>query len=127
MREECPPRATIPEMLDALESELEELRSLAALGVPRGYAVVDPAALRQELERAGLSPAEFARLADVPAEDVSAWLERRIPTPAWVLSTAQIAGQLAPSARRKLLRQPMAQTTAAVRPSNHPFSRIEEL
>jgi hypothetical protein len=126
MANPCASRATIQEMLDALETEVEALRSLAILAVPRGFAVVAPGALRAEMEKASLTATEFARIAGVPREDVEDWLGSKIPTPAWVLTTVQLAAQLAPSVRRKMVRQPLGQ---AIIPTQkvHPFSRIEDL
>lgn len=126
MAEPCATRATIPQLLDALETEVAALRSLAAMAVPRGFAVVAPSLLRTEMERASLSPGEVARLAEVPRQDVEDWLAARIPTPAWVLTTVQLAALLTPSVRRKLLRQPIG-PVATPTPTTHPFSRIEDL
>ncbi len=126
MANPCASRATIQEMLDILETEVEALRSLAVLAVPRGFAVVAPGALRAELEKASLTALEFARIAEVPRDDVEGWLSNKIPTPAWVLTTVQLAAQLTPSVRRKMVRQPLGPAiipTARV----HPFSRIEDL
>src|SRR6188474_3705646 len=107
MADTCERRATVQEMLDVLETEVETLRSLAVLAVPRGFAVVAPTVLRAELERAALTPTEFARIAEVSRQDVEDWLASRIPTPAWVLITIQLAALLTPSVRRKMLRQPL--------------------
>ncbi|MBL8240102.1 MAG: hypothetical protein JNM66_21960 [Bryobacterales bacterium] len=126
MAETCASRATIQEMLDTLETEVAGLRSLAVMAVPRGYAVVAPSALRAELEKAGLTPLEFARIAEVTREDVEDWLANRAPTPAWVLIPIQLAAQLTPSVRRKLLRQPLGKAIIPVEKA-HPFSRIEDL
>ena len=114
------------DLLTALETEVAELRTLAALANPRGYAVVAAKALQEEIEKAGLTPVDFARIAGVPPADVNGWLNNRAPAPAWALLAAQLAGQLAPSARRKLLRQPLANPTTPTR-GTHPFSRIEDL
>ena len=65
MANPCASGATIQEMLDALETEVEALRSLANLAVPRGFAVVAPSALRVEMEKASLTATEFARIAVV--------------------------------------------------------------
>ncbi len=126
MSKACAERATIQEMLDLLETEVEALRSLAVLTVPRGFAVVAPSALRAEMEAAELNPLELARIADVPREDVEEWLGGRAPVPSWVLTTIQLAGMLTPSARRKIVRQPLGK---AIIPTEkvHPFSRIEDL
>lgn len=113
-------------MLDSLETEIDSLRSLAALGVPRGFAVVDPSLLRTELERCCLSAADFARIAGVALTDVEDWLTRRVPTPFWALHTIQLAALLPLSARRKLLRQPTGRAILP-NPKVHPFSRIEDL
>jgi hypothetical protein len=126
MANTCASRATIQEMLDTLETEVEALRSLAILGVPRGFAVVAPGSLRAELEKASLTAMEFARIAEVPREDVEDWLSNKIPTPAWVLTTVQLAAQLTPSVRRKMVRQPLGQAIIPT-PRVHPFSRIEDL
>mgnify|MGYP003340853366 CR=1 FL=1 len=122
-------RASVTEMdnlLSALEAEVAELRALAAQANPRGYAVVEAKALREEITRAALTPAEFARIAGVPLVEVSDWLHDRTPAPAWALLALQLAGQLAPSVRRKLLRQPLAEPTTPTR-RTHPFSQIEDL
>jgi len=113
-------------MLDVLETEVAALRSLAILAVPRGFAVVAPSALRAELEKAALTPLEFARIAEVPGQDVEDWLASRIPVPAWVLLTIQLAGQLTPSVRRKIVRQPLGRAIIPIQ-KVHPFSRIEDL
>lgn len=113
-------------MLDALETEVAALRSLAVLAVPRGYAVVAPSVLRSELEKAALTPLEFARIAEVHREDVENWLANRVPTPAWVLITIQLAALLTPSVRRKMLRQPLGNAIIPIQ-KVHPFSRIEDL
>ncbi len=126
MGESCATRATIPQLLDALETEVAALRSLAAMAVPRGFAVVAPALLRTEMERASLTPAELARLADVPRQDVEDWLAARIPTPAWILTTVQLAALLTPSVRRKMLLHPLGPPIITT-PTIHPFSRIEDL
>ncbi len=126
MAEPCATRATIPQLLDDLETEVAALRSLAAMAVPRGFAVVAPSLLRTEMERASLTPAELARLAEVPRQDVEDWLAARIPTPAWVLTTVQLAALLTPSVRRKILRQPLGPAILPT-PTIHPFSRIEDL
>jgi hypothetical protein len=126
MAETCASRATIQDMLDALETEVAGLRSLAVLAVPRGYAVVAPSALRTELEKAALTPLEFARIAEVPREDVEDWLTSRVPTPAWVLITIQLAALLTPSVRRKRLRQSLGNAIIPIQ-KVHPFSRIEDL
>lgn len=114
------------DLLSALETEVAELRALAAQANPRGYAVVEARALREEIAKAALTPAEFARIAGVPLVEVGDWLHNRAPAPAWALLALQLAGQLAPSARRKLLRQPLAEPTTPTRRA-HPFSRIEDL
>jgi alpha-beta hydrolase superfamily lysophospholipase len=126
MAEPCATRATIPQLLDALEIEVAALRSLAAMAVPRGFAVVAPSLLRTEMERASLSPGDLARLTEAPRQDVEDWLAARIPTPAWVLTTVQLAALLTPSVRRKLLRQPIG-PAATPTLTIHPFSRIEDL
>lgn len=126
MAKTCASGATIQEMLDALETEVAALRSLAILAVPRGFAVVAPSALKAGLERASLTPTEFARIAGVPREDVEDWLGNRTPTPAWALTAVELATQLAPSVRRKLVRQPLGQAIIPT-PRVHPFSRIEDL
>lgn len=126
MANPCASGATIQEMLDALETEVEALRSLANLAVPRGFAVVAPSALRAEMEKASLTATEFARIAGVSREDVEDWLGNKIPTPAWVLTTAQLAAQLTPSVRRKMVRQPLGQAIIPIQ-RVHPFSRIEDL
>jgi hypothetical protein len=113
-------------MLDVLETEVSVLRSLAALTVPRGFAVVAPSVLRAELERTAFTPLEFARIAEVSREDVEGWLANRNPTPAWVLITIQLAGLLTPSVRRKMLRQPLGSVIIPIQ-KVHPFSRIEDL
>lgn len=118
--------ATIQDMLDALETEVAALRSLAILAVPRGFAVVAPSALRAELERAALTATEFARIAGVPREDVEDWLSSRIPTPAWVITALQLAAQLTPSVRRRMARQPLGNAIIPIQKA-HPFSRIEDL
>lgn len=92
-------RATIQELLDALETEVETLRSLAALAV----------------QFANVSPA-----------DIDDWLANRAPTPAWVLIALHRTVQLTPSARRKLSRQPLGLAMIPVQ-NIHPFSRIEDL
>jgi hypothetical protein len=126
MANTCASRATIQEMLDTLETEVGALRSLAILAVPRGFAVVAPGALRAELEKASLTAMEFARIAEVPREDVEDWLSNKVSTPAWVLTTVQLAAQLTPSVRRKMVRQPLGQAIIPT-PRVHPFSRIEDL
>jgi len=126
MAETCASGATIQEMLDALETEVEFLRSLAGMAVPRGFAVVAPSAVRAEMEKAALTPGEFARIAAVPREDVEDWLADRTPAPAWVLTTIQLAALLAPSVRRKMARQPIGHAIIPIQ-KVHPFSRIEDL
>lgn len=126
MADTCEKRATVQEMLDILETEVEVLRSLAVLAVPRGFAVVAPSLLRAELERAALTPGEFARIAEVSRQDVEDWLASRIPAPAWVLITVQLAALLTPSVRRKMLRQPLGKAIIPIGKA-HPFSRIEDL
>ena len=126
MADTCEIKATVQEMLDALEAEVAVLRSLAILAVPRGFAVVAPSVLRAELERTALTPLEFARIAEVSRQDVEDWLANRNPTPAWVLITIQLAALLPPSVRRKMLRQPLGNAIIPIQKA-HPFSRIEDL
>lgn len=99
MADSCTAKATIPELLDALETEVEALRSLAALAV----------------QFANVSPA-----------DIEDWLANRAPIPAWVLIALHRTVQLTPSARRKLSRQPLGHAIIPVQ-KVHPFSRIEDL
>ncbi len=126
MAEQCASRATIQEMLDALEAEVAELRTQAALAVPRGYAVVAPSAIADGMAAAGLTVTELARIAGVAREDVEGWLAGRVETPAWVVTTIQLAGMLTPSARRKMVRQPLGKANIPTE-KVHPFSRIEDL
>ncbi|HEU0120268.1 MAG TPA: hypothetical protein VFQ91_07065 [Bryobacteraceae bacterium] len=126
MADPCASGATIQEMLDALETEVEILRSLAALAVPRGFAAVAPSVLRTGLEQARLTPSEFARITGVPREDIEDWLAARTPTPAWVSTTLELAALLPPSVRRKMLRQPLGNAIIPTQ-KDHPFSRIEDL
>ncbi len=99
MADSCAPKATIQELLDALETEVEALRSLAALAV---------------------------QFADVSPADIEDWLTNRAPTPAWVLIALHRTVQLTPSARRKLSGQLLGHATLPV-PKVHPFSCIEDL
>jgi hypothetical protein len=117
---------TILQLLDDLEKELSALRSLSAATPIGGYAAVEPSLLRSELELAGLTASELGRIIDVSREEVEAWLAARTPTPAWALTTVQLTALLAPSVRRKLLRQPLGQAIQP-KPKSHPFSRIEDL
>lgn len=126
MADPCVAKTMIEGMLDVLETEVTRLRSLAALAVPHGFAVVAPPVLRTELERAALTPAEFARIAGVLRQDVEDWLNNKVPAPAWVLIPIELAGLLAPSVRRKLLRQPLGKAIIPIQ-KVHPFSRVEDL
>jgi hypothetical protein len=126
MADLCATRATIPTLLDALETEVAALRTLAAMAVPRGFAVVSPWVLRAEVERLALTPGELARLAEVPREEVEDWLAGRVMIPAWVLLLVQLSEQLTPSARRKIFRRPSGVVSDAPA-KTHPFSRIEDL
>lgn len=126
MADTCASGATIQDMLDALETEVAVLRSLVTLSVPQGFAVVAPSALQAEMQKANLTATELARIAGVPREDVEDWLSSKTPTPAWVLTTVQLAAQLAPSVRRKIARQPLGQAIISTQ-RVHPFSRIEDL
>lgn len=126
MAEPCASMDTILQLLDDLEKELSELRSLSAVTPLGGYAAVEPSLLRSEMERAGLTASELSRIIDVSRKEVEDWLAARAPTPAWALTTVQLSALLAPSVRRKLLRQSLGQ---AIQPKSksHPFSRIEDL
>ena len=126
MANPCASGATIQDMLDALETEVEALRSLASLAVPRGFAAVAPSAVRAEMEKASLTATELARIAGVTREDEEDWLGSKVPTPAWVLTTVQLAAKLTPSERRKMVRQPLGQAIIPIQ-RVHPFSRIEDL
>lgn len=126
MTDTCVAEAMIVEMLDALETEVGALRSIASLRVPRGYAPADPSALEAGLERASLTAAEFARIAEVSREDVEDWLGNRAPMPAWVLTALRLAVLLTPSTRRKVLRRPLGPAIIPIQ-KVHPFSRIEDL
>lgn len=126
MAEPCASMDTILQLLDDLEKEIESLRSPAATAQPGRTATIAPLLLWREMERASLTAAELCRIADVSREEVEDWLAGAIPTPAWVLITLQLAALLAPSVRRKLLRQPLGQAIPA-KPTTHPFSRIKDL
>lgn len=113
-------------MLDALEAELKALRSVSVMANSHGFAAVAPSVLRTELERAGLTPTEFSRIAGVPRVEMEDWLNDRHPVPAWVLVPIQLAALLTPSVRRKMLRQPLGKAIISTQ-KVHPFSRIEDL
>jgi hypothetical protein len=115
-------------MLDALEASISALRSRSIAG-PLPQANPEAAAmLGAELRAAGISAAEFARLACVPQDAVEGWTTGTIAAPHWVSVAIRLVALLTPSARHKLLNDPMcAQARATDRSRCHPFSRIEEL
>jgi hypothetical protein len=117
---------TTLEMLDAVEVGISVLRSRRMPGeAPARGTAEAAAALRAELQAAGVSGSEFARAACVPLRDLEAWTAGVSPVPEWVPAALRLVALLTPSARRKLL---YGQADAQVRPANtHPFARIEEL
>jgi DNA-binding transcriptional regulator YiaG len=126
MGNRCATSLTTLEMLDAVESGISVLRSRRMTGEPPTRVTADAAAaLRAELQNAGVSTSEFARAASVSQDDVEAWTAGVSPVPEWVPAALRLMTLLTLSARRKLL---YGQAGAQLRPANsHPFSRIEEL
>jgi hypothetical protein len=115
-------------MLDALEAGISALRSRSITG-PLPQANPEAAAmLSAELRAAGISAAEFARVACVPQDAVDGWTSGAIAAPQWVSVAIRLVALLTPSARQKLLSDPMrAQVRTRDLTRCHPFSRIEEL
>jgi hypothetical protein len=120
---------TTLDLLDALEA------GIAALPFRNGNhpEPASPACLEEELEKATLSAAEFARLLNLPSEQLNDWLAGRVSIPAWLPAVVQAVGLLPPSARRKLLKGVVLKTWSSAGSTwkgparTHPFSRIEEL
>jgi hypothetical protein len=115
-------------MLDAIEAGISAIRS-RSIAVPQPQAGSEAAAtLQAELRAAGISTHEFARLAHVSQDDVEAWTNGSDAAPQWVSVAIRLVALLTPSARHKLLHDPLRdQARAAERTQCHPFSRIEEL
>jgi hypothetical protein len=115
-------------MLDAIEAGISALRS-RSIAEPPPQAGSDAAVnLTAELRAAGISTHEFARLACVPPEVVEGWANGSSAAPQWVSVAVRLVALLTPSARHKLLHDPLRdQARAAERTQSHPFSRIEEL
>jgi len=126
MAELCASMDTILQMLDDLDKEIATLRALAASAPASRFAAVSPSRLRSEMDRARLTTPDFGRIAGVPRLQVEEWLKSKAPTPAWALTIVQLVILLPPSARRKLLQQPL-RSANPTRSTNHPFSRIEDL
>lgn len=126
---------TILDLLDALEAAIGKVRT--GSGSVRGREAAQhqegaqrrglpPHAFRREMERVGVSEAEFASLFGYTPEVVQAWLAGTSVVPCWVAASLRILGQLTPGARRKLLNRPDPKNRC-VASRTHPFSRIEEL
>ena len=115
-------------MLDAIEAGIVALRSSGiAVHQPQGGSEA-AVTLQAELRAAGISAGEFARLACIPQDAVEGWTNGKCAAPEWVSVAIRLVALLTPSARQKLLHDPVgAQARARDRSQSHPFSRIEEL
>jgi hypothetical protein len=115
-------------MLDALEAGISALQARSIAGPPPQANPEAAAMLSAELRVSGISAVEFARLACVPQDTVEAWTSGAIAAPQWASVAVRLVALLTPSARHKLLNDPMrAQAGATNSTRCHPFSRIEEL
>ena len=115
-------------MLDAIEAGISALRSRSIPVTPPQVNSEAAVNLTAELRAAGISTHEFARLACVPPDDVEGWTDGSNAAPQWVSVAIRLVALLTPSARHKLLHDPLRdQARAAERTQCHPFSRIEEL
>jgi len=106
------PELTTVELIDALEAGIAAIRSRNGSPAPSG-GPIEPALLREQMERASVSAAELARAVGVPRGDLDAWLGR-------------LCLLLTPAARWRLL-APRRANGREQASRTHPFSRIEEL
>jgi hypothetical protein len=128
MGNKCATSLTTLAMLDAIEASISALRSRNICGPPPQANSEAAVMLKAELCAAGISAREFARLACVPQDAVESWTAGSNAVPQWVLVAIRLVALLTPSARHKLLHDPVrAQARAMDRTQCHPFSRIEEL
>lgn len=125
-------RLTILEMLDTLDASLAAMHARDGQGERPRPVLFDmspdavPAALLVEMQRAGLSKAEFCSIFGVHVNVLQAWLTGDHPPPSWVPVCVRILALLAPPARQGLLKS--AEPRKGKNPArSHPFSRIEEL
>jgi hypothetical protein len=91
-----------------------------------------PGVLRSQMDRAGLSEAEFSAIFGISPGLLQDWLAGTRPVPSWVLPTIQMLYLLSPAVRQRLLRDmPLQQGKMPEPPrkqiKSHPFSRIEDL
>jgi hypothetical protein len=115
-------------MLDAIEAGISALWLGSMSGPPSQPDAQAAVTLLAELRAAGISTAEFAKLACVPQDAVEGWTTGTSAAPQWVSIAIRLVALLTPSARRKLLHEPeRVHTLATDRTRIHPFSRIEEL
>ena len=128
MGNQCATSLTTLAMLDAIEAGITALRSRSICVPPPQPDSEAAGMLRAGLRAAGISAEEFARLACVPQDAVEAWTNGSSAAPHWVSVAIRLVALLTPSARHKLLYDPV-RVPAGVpdRTQSHPFSRIEEL
>ncbi len=94
--------------------------------------VLPPGALRSQMEKAGLTNAEFSAIFGISPGILQDWLGGLHPVPSWVLPTIQMLYLLSPAVRERLfqgrpLREAMKQQAEPKQIRSHPFSRIEDL
>ena len=91
-----------------------------------------PGALRGQMEKAGLTNAEFSAIFGVSPGTLQDWVGGLRPVPSWVLPTVQMLYLLSPAVRQRLfqdrpLQDALKQPAEPKRIRSHPFSRIEDL
>lgn len=130
-------RLTILDMLDALESCITAMHAkdgepaVAVRAIQEAFPEAHTApgisqTLLIEMQRAGLSKAEFCGIFDVHMNILQSWLTGSHPPPSWVPVCVRILALLAPPARQGLLKS--AEPRKGENPvRSHPFSKIEEL
>lgn len=119
-----PSRPGTIELLDLLETRIAALRKQPMRGGTA--AAMSPVLFRGQLDRLGLSSADFARLLDLDHAYVREWLDGTSPIPSWAAASAVILAMLSPSARIMALNRKTRQSNGGTG-RTHPFARIEEL
>jgi hypothetical protein len=89
-------------------------------------APTQPEELGRQMERAGLTAADFAEIFRMPLEGLQDWLTGSRPIPPWVVPVLRILELVSPMARRKLLNRPTPELQDS-QSKRHPFSRVEDL
>lgn len=116
---------TTLEMLDVLETGIVTLTRSRGKKAESAVAPATPGEVFALLEKAGISPDDFASLFDLPFDAWQTWQAGTVPMPPWVPAAAQMLTLLSATARRRLLNRQRVLPSVKTKP--HPFSRIEEL